>query len=90
VTPDTTSRVQSMWFTTPVDWKDDGLEILEVKYEVPRTGPGGEDLQFYGYMVNIYHRGQLQESRSDPADLQERFPPPLTELPDFDDAGFLP
>jgi len=90
VTPDTTSRVQSMWFTTPVDWKDDGIEILEVKYEVPRTGPGGEEPQFYGYMVNIYHRGQLQESRSDPAALQEMFPPPLTELPDFDDAGFLP
>lgn len=84
ITPDTTSRVQSMWFTTPVDWKDDGIEILEVKYEVPRSGPGGELPVYYGYMVNIYHRGQLQETRSEPANLQELFPPPLTEMPDWD------
>lgn len=80
----TTSRVQSMWFTTPVDWRDEGIEILEVKYEVPRIGAdGGPAPQYYGYMVNIYHRGQLQETRADPVDLQELFPPPLSELPDF-------
>jgi len=90
----TTSRVQSMWFTTPVDWKDEGIEILEVKYEVPRVGPdGGPPPEYYGYMVNIYHRGQLQETRADPVDLQELYPPPLSELPDYggaDDAGFAP
>ena len=78
----TMSRVQSMWFTTPVDWKGEGVEILEVKYEVPRLGPdGGPPPQFYGYMVNIYHRGQLQETRAEPADLQDLFPPPLNEVP---------
>ncbi len=78
----TMSRVQSMWFTTPVDWKADGVEILEVKYEVPRIGPdGGPAPQFYGYMVNVYHRGQLQETRAEPADLQDLFPPPLNEVP---------
>lgn len=78
----TSSRVQSMWFTTPVDWRGDGVEILEVKYEVPRLGPdGGPPPAYYGYMVNIYHRGQLQETRAEPADLQELFPPPLSELP---------
>lgn len=80
----TNSRVQSLWFTTPVDWKDEGIEILEVKYEVPQLGPdGGPPPDFYGYMVNIYHRGQLQETRADPIDLQELFPPPLSESPDF-------
>jgi hypothetical protein len=85
----TMSRVQSMWFTTPVDWKSDGIEILEVKYEVPRIGPdGGPAPQYYGYMVNIYHQGQLQETRADPVDLQELFPPPLNELPaGREDAG---
>lgn len=78
----TMSRVQSMWFTTPVDWKSDGVEILEVKYEVPRLGPdGGPPPDFYGYMVNIYHRGQLQETIAEPADLRELFPAPLNELP---------
>ena len=90
----TTSRVQSMWFTTPVDWKEEGIEILEVKYEVPRVGAdGGPPPQYYGYMVNIYHRGQLQETRADPVDLQELYPPPLSELPDYggsDDAGLAP
>jgi hypothetical protein len=79
----TTSRVESMWFTTPVDWKEEGIEILEVKYELPRVGPdGGPPPTYYGYMVNIYHAGQLQDTRSDPVDLQELFPPPLSELPD--------
>jgi len=78
----TMSRVQSMWFTTPVDWKGQGVEILEVKYELPRVGPdGGPPPQFYGYVVNIYHRGQLQETRAEPADLQDLFPPPLNEVP---------
>ena len=80
----TTSRVQSMWFTTPVDWKEEGIEILEVKYEVPRIGAdGGPPPEYYGYMVNIYHRGQLQETRADPVDLQELYPPPLSESPDY-------
>jgi hypothetical protein len=85
----TMSRVQYMWFTTPVDWKGEGVEILEVKYEVPRLGPdGGPPPQFYGYMVNIYHRGQLQETRAEPADLQDLFPPPLNEVPAAaDEAG---
>ncbi len=87
----TMSRVQSMWFTSPVDWKNEGIEILEVKYEVPRIGPdGGPPPRYYGYMVNIYHRGQLQETRADPVDLQELFPPPLNELPDFEDQPELP
>ena len=90
----TTSRVQSMWFTTPVDWKDEGIEILEVKYEVPRLGPdGGPPPEYYGFMVNIYHSGRLQETRADPVDLQELFPPPLSELPDYEvpgDDGFAP
>ncbi len=78
----TTSRVRSMWFTTPVDWQDEGIEILEVRYEIPRVGPdGGPPPTYYGYMVNIYHNGQLQDTRSDPVDLQELFPPPLRELP---------
>ncbi len=77
----TKSRVQSMWFTTPVDWKDDGIEILEVKYEVPRIAPdGGLPPMYYGYMVNIYYHGQLQETRADPVALQDMFPPPLTEV----------
>ncbi len=83
----TMSRVQSMWFTTPVDWKDEGIEILEVKYEVPRLGPdGGPAPEYYGYVVNIYHRGQLQETRAEPVDLQELFPPPLSELPAADES----
>lgn len=84
----TMSRVQSVWFTTPVDWKSEGIEILEVKYEVPRVGPdGGPAPQYYGYLVNIYHRGQLQETRADPVQLQDLFPPPLNELPAVDQSA---
>lgn len=77
----TSSRVQSMWFTTPVDWKDDGIEILEVKYEEPMVGQdGGPPPTYHGYLVNIYYKGQLQETRADPVELQDLFPPPLNEL----------
>ncbi|MGA1129085.1 MAG: hypothetical protein ACO3XN_03340, partial [Chthoniobacterales bacterium] len=52
------------------------------KYEVPRIGQdGGPPPDFYGYMVNIYHHGQLQETRAEPADLRDLFPPPLNEVP---------
>ena len=84
----TLSRVQSIWFTTPVDWKSDGVEILEVKYEVPRIGPdGGPPPAYYGYVVNIYHRGQLQETRADPPDLLELFPAPLNEMSSAPEQG---
>jgi tetratricopeptide (TPR) repeat protein len=84
----TMSRVQSVWFTTPVDWKNEGIEILEVKYEVPRIGPdGGPAPQYYGYLINIYHRGQLQETRADPVQLQDLFPPPLSDLPAMDQSA---
>jgi hypothetical protein len=74
-----------------VDWKSEGIEILEVTYEVPRIAPdGGPPPKYYGYMVNIYYRGQLQETRADPIDLQELFPPPLNELPDFENQPELP
>lgn len=73
-------RARSMWYSTPVDWKGEGIEILEVKYEMPR-GTGEADPKYYGYMVSIYHLGQLQETRSDPVDLQELFPPAAMEAP---------
>jgi hypothetical protein len=78
----TESRVRPMWFTTPADWKDDGIEILEVRYEVPQLGAGLESSPiYYGYMVNIYYRGDLQETRADPVDLQELSTPALTQAP---------
>lgn len=74
----TTSRVQHMWYTAPVDWKDDGIEILQVKYQVPSSGKdGGPPPKFYGYMVNIYYHGDLQETRADPFKLEEMFEPAL-------------
>lgn len=73
----TMSRVQSTWLTAPMDWQNEGTEILELKCEKPQTGVnGGPPPRYYGYMVNIYHRGQLQETRADPVDLQILFPPP--------------
>lgn len=73
-------HVQTMWYTTPIDWKEDGIEILQVKYEVPALGKdGGPPPKFFGYMVNIYYHGQLQETRADPVKLEEMFPPALNE-----------
>lgn len=74
----TRSPVRSQWFTAPADWKDDGIEILEVSYEPgPSLAAGAPHPEFHGYMVQVYYRGDLQDMRAEPLDLLEQYPPPL-------------
>ncbi len=74
----TRSKVQSAWLTPPPDWQGEGLEILEVAYEVPVPKDDGSPTpRYHGYMVQLYYRGVLQDVRSDPADLVDLYPPAL-------------
>lgn len=73
----TMSHVRSVWLTPPVDWESDGRETLEVICDVLRFGPRGGPPPgvYFGYVVDLYYRGELQETRAEPADLKELFRP---------------
>lgn len=71
----TPSRVTSDWLSPPVDWKNGEPELLEVTYPLPIDDRGDlPPLQYYGYVVGIYYKGELQDFRAEPASLADQFP----------------
>jgi hypothetical protein len=69
------SPVASEWISPPVDWADNEPEILDVVYPLPAEGP--EANSFHGYTVAIYFRGELQDTRAVPGQLDQNFPAEL-------------
>ena len=65
------AQVTSSWTSPPVDWKDGEPELLEVRY-LPDSAD--TDIKFAGYVVAIYYKGDLQDYRSEPAQLTKLFP----------------
>jgi hypothetical protein len=79
----TNATVSSRWITPPVDWTTDNVETLEVQYLQPRPADRKEarftgNRKYYGYIVRVYYKSELQDMRSDPVKLLKDFPPPLT------------
>lgn len=75
----TNANVSSRWSTLPADWKDADAEILEVEYTQPlKTPRPTENRAYYGYVVRVYYKGELQDWRADQDKLRAKFPPPLT------------
>lgn len=78
----TNANVSSRWSTLPADWRDDDVEVLEVDYAQPlpnaKSGKPAENRAYFGYVVRIYYRGELQDWRADQDKLRAKFPPPLT------------
>lgn len=76
----TNANVSSRWSTLPADWKDDDIEILEVDYTQPKPDPAKlvEIRRYYGYVVRVYYKKDLQDMRADPVALLKKYPPPLT------------
>lgn len=79
----TAASVNSQWITPPTDWAEDNLEILEVEYNLPKndgrdpTRPV-ENRKFFGYVVRIYYKKDLQDMRAEPMKLLQQNPPPAT------------
>ena len=79
----TNAQVSSQWTTTPADWADDGIEILEVGYFQPKSQSTetldipAETHEYLGYIVRVYYKGELEDVRADPVRLLTLFPPPL-------------
>ena len=75
----TSANVGSKWMTTPVDWADTDTEELAVEYQLPRPEPGRarrETREYFGYLVRVYYKQQLQASFAEPERLAQQYPAP--------------
>jgi hypothetical protein len=69
----TDSKVVSEWISPPVDWLQNEPELLNATYTAPES-PG---LSFAGFVVGVYYKGELQDTRADPGSLAREHPLPL-------------
>ena len=74
----TIANVSNRWTSAPVDWKDGDTETLEVSYDLPAPQARNEHREYYGYNVRVYYRGELQDTKAEPASLNQKFPAPYT------------
>ncbi len=70
----TSATVNNRWATPPTDWADGNDETLDVTYDLPMSAVRSEPREYYGYIVRLYYRGELQDSQADPASLNQKFP----------------
>lgn len=77
----TNANVNSRWASTPPDWSDGDTEVLEVEYQQPKSAAADgrhENRKYFGYIVRLYYKDDLQDSRAQPARLGAQFPAPTT------------
>lgn len=75
---ETDANVMSEWMSPPINWQGEP-ELLELRYPLPSEDNGDMgDLQYHGYVIGIYFKGELQDSRAEPVTLLEQFPLALT------------
>jgi len=75
----TSANVNTHWVDPPADWSKSDTEGLAVEYDLPKPTAGSTkpDLRkYYGYLVRIYYRNQLQAATASPERLQRQYPPP--------------
>ena len=68
----TQSRVVTEWISPPVNWGENEPEILDATYP-----PTPEGLSYVGYVVGVYYKGELQDTRAKPGSLATEHPLPL-------------
>jgi hypothetical protein len=74
----TDSKVVTEWISPPVNWADNEPELLNARYTPPDpSDPANADTTFVGYVVGIYYKGELQDTRADPGSLASQHPLPL-------------
>ena len=76
----TNARVSYGWVKPHHDWKGTKPEVLKVTFLRPlkRVNSKGAHRKYKGYIVRVYYNGQRQAVRSEPRELLNLFPPPLT------------
>jgi len=71
----TSSNLMSQWLSSPMDWANNEPELLEVNYPLPMEDRGDlPPMQYHGYVVGIYYKGELQDERAEPVAMLEQFP----------------
>ena len=73
----TNANITKRWTTAPTDWRDDDTEILEVEYLQPAPDPRDpkrENRKYFGYIVRVYYKDELQATRAEPPILGQKFP----------------
>jgi tetratricopeptide (TPR) repeat protein len=74
----TTANVSSRWITAPADWLDSNTETLEVDYQLPLPDAKAarrENRKYFGYLIRVYYKGDLQAAAGEPERLLQQFPP---------------
>lgn len=74
----TTANVSSRWTSSPADWQDSNVETLEVDYQLPlpeAKAAKRETRKYFGYLIRIYYKGELQAATGAPERLEQQFPP---------------
>ncbi len=75
----TSANVNSRWMSPPADWLEGDTEELAVEYQLPKPEPKAakrENRKYFGYIVRIYYKRQLQAATSEPERLAQQYPPP--------------
>ena len=81
----TSANVGSKWVSSPVDWADSDTEELAVEYQLPRPDKAKREArEFFGYLVRIYYKQQLQAAVAEPERLAQQYPAPAI-LPNTND-----
>lgn len=83
----TSADVNSRWMSPPADWSEGDLEELAVEYQLPKPEAKAakrENRKYFGYIVRIYYKQQLQAATAEPERLSQQYPPPPTLPKDTD------
>jgi hypothetical protein len=75
----TSGNVKARWVNPPADWIKSDTEELAVEYDLPKPGAGAtrrEIRKYYGYLVRVYYRNQLQAAIAEPERLRRQYPAP--------------
>ncbi len=79
---ETNADVRSEWSSAPVDWASADPELLDVEYAqsepAPKKRTERERRNYFGYVVRVYYKGELNATYAEPIRLLKQFPPPLT------------
>jgi len=93
-----TADTSQNFITAPYTWQENGLEVIEVVYHQPEFTEGQKrelgERQYYGYIIELYYRDQLQDTAADPPELSALDPgaptPPEAERPTGPDNSLFP
>jgi hypothetical protein len=72
----TNANVSNRWVTPPADWARSDTEELEVGYRLPKWE--NERRTYFGYIVRLYYKGQLQAATAEPESLAKSYPAAAT------------